>query len=267
MRRRQRRDDAPILSVESKPMPPVVSPDFVPPTRQDFLEKLKALHQPEASATEPPTSDFLARLRALSTGKSLPVPTAPKVELVPYSGLNFDSVSKIELPVQGPQKEEEELRQKQAAEKEQMSEIFHYTKPIGFGLGVALQFMRDHGIIRPHNDDEPILEYRDENGFRIQGKDLFKHQSHIFAGKRPGEKHRQRDILRHRAVEMQEMASVGDTPLHTASALRKTLSQRKQAFIELTGENRSVMPYEPEKGFVGKRNKKRLRLKKQSVED
>lgn len=261
MRKRQRReerDDIPNLTIESRPQAPVVPPGFVPPPPTEFLQKLKSLgvHQ---DASEPPKDDgFLTRLRALSSGKSLPVPAMPLANVFPSSGLNFDNLSKIGLPAANKPSHETTTVQTKHSEPETISEILHYTKPIGFGLGVALQYMKDHGILREHKEDEPILEYRDDNGFKITGKDVFKYQSHIFSGKRPSEKHRRRDIARHKAAEMQKMADIGDTPLHSASSLRKALGERKQPFIVLSGENRSVMPYEP----VDKHPKKRLRLKK-----
>lgn len=73
--------------------------------------------------------------------------------------------------------------------------------------------------------------------------------------------------MRHKADEMRTTADIGDTPLHTASSLRKVLSEKKQAFIELSGENRLVMPYEPRKEENSKPKRKRLKLKKQDATD
>ena len=263
MRKRQRRDsDLPIVSINPTPIHPNAPPDFIPPTPQQFIERLRLLREARKEDRKP---DFLTRLKALSSGNSLPVPTSfPKVEVIPESGVAFDSLTKMDLPKSVHKEKDVSVKEvkieAEKQEKEKISEILMYDQPIGFGLGGALKYLSHHGILKEKSENEPILEYRDEHGFRITGKEVFRHQSHIFSGKRPGEKHRKRDLMRHRAEEMQKMAEIGDTPLHTASALRKTLEERKQAFIELTGENRTVIPYEPE---VKKTKRKRLKFKKQ----
>lgn len=265
MRRRERRIemDAPYLPLDAPLKPPTAKPGETIPSPKQILDRINELEQ-NPPPPVPTVSSILSRLKALSESTVKPVPTTvPKIELIPRTGVSFDSLSKLTLPKREREPEKSEPPETPVIQAE-VEPVVHYDKPIGFGIATALKYISDHGILKEHKgDDEQILEYRDEHGFKLSAKEAFKHQSHIFSGKKPGEKHRKKDMMRHRADEIHATAETGDTPLRTASSLRKVLSEKKQAFIELSGENRQVMPYEPKKEEQDKPKKKRLKLKKQ----
>jgi hypothetical protein len=234
MKKRQKAERLPI-ALFSSPIPPSAPPGFVPPTVPALLDRLAVLSEsspplPPAAALAPagpppapPDAAFLDRLRALASADILPIPASP---------------ARIEprAPPAAPP----------AAPAGAMAALMHYDAPLGFGIGRALQYIAAHGVLVPHRGDaEPLLEYRDDAGRRVAGKAAFKHQSHIFGGRRPGERQQRKALARQSAEARREAADVGDTPLHTASALRRALAQRQTAFLELSGAQRTVVPYEP----------------------
>jgi hypothetical protein len=146
-----------------------------------------------------------------------------------------------------------------------IAEILRYDEPLGFGIGRALRYISAHGILVEHRgDDEQLLEYRDEDGHLLGTKAAFKYQSHIFSGKRPGERQRRRQMSKQRADEIRDAAQPGDTPLHTASALRRTLAEKGQPFIEIAGDRGpDAIPCDARDDR--RPRKKRLRLKKRKA--
>ncbi|KAH0786422.1 U4/U6.U5 tri-snRNP-associated protein 1 [Histomonas meleagridis] len=294
MRKRQKapREEKFIDDSDLNLRPPHAPPDYVPPSPAEVLQRLnnigKSLNPTttpsfipppptnvfafNSNQTDSPKLDILSRLKAISQGESLPVPTSkPTIEIVPKVGIELDDLNQIEAPkptnsklatltALKPLEASDESPEPQGPD----NSVFHYDRPIGFGIGPTLEFIIHNGIMIEHKgEDEQVLEYRDSSGHLINGKAAFKHQSHVFSGKAPGLKYRLKRLEKIKAEEKKKTFQIGDTPLHTASSLRHTLEEKKQAFIELTGEQRDVLPYEPvkEQEKNTKTRKKRLKLR------
>lgn len=279
--------------------PPSAPPDYVPPTPVQIFNRLQTINEsqiipstettteipnqvePVAPAPDAKTLDILSRLKAISNGETMPVPTEmPTINMLPKIGIEFDSMSHIEAPkADNPLAALEELvENEEEDQKESFTnpiDFLQYDKPLGFGIARAYQYACSHGLIYNHKgDDEQILEYRDGEGNLIDTRAAFKLQSHIFSGRGSSIKNRLKAQIKARAFNNRDNFEVGDTPLHTATSLRNALAENRTAFIELTGENKRVMPYQPlklevdEKSKAKKeRKKKRLKLKKKKIED
>lgn len=280
--------------------PPGAPSSYVPPTPIQIFNRLQPSSETQiipsidTTTTEIPnqvesispapdgkTLDILSRLKAISNGETLPVPTEmPKINVLPKIGIEFDSMSHIEAPK--PDNPLAALEELQENEEEDKNETFsnpidflQYDKPLGFGIARAYQYACSHGLIRNHKgDDEQILEYRDSEGNLIDTRTAFKLQSHIFSGRGSSIKNRLKAQIKSRAFNNRDNFEVGDTPLHTATSLRNALAQNQTAFIELTGENKRVMPYQPLKLDVDEKmkakkdkKKKRLKLKFKKIEE
>ena len=91
----------------------------------------------------------------------------------------------------------------------------------------------------------------------------FKAQSHRFAGRFPGAKKRQKQYEKSAAKARIDGQMPGDTPLQSGKALREVLEQTGSAHIDLTGENKSIIPYiQQEKPTDKSFERKKKRLKK-----
>ncbi|KAK8889504.1 hypothetical protein M9Y10_034253 [Tritrichomonas musculus] len=277
------------LSVVSRP--PGSPPNYVPPTPAEIFARLQGHNEneiipstnstteiipnqvePVDPAPDSKTLDILARLKAISNGETMPVPTEmPKINVLPKIGVEFDSMSHIEAPkADNPLAALEELQENEESEDEPINnpiDFLQYDKPLGFGIARAYRYAATHGLIYKHKgDDEQILEYRDGEGNLIDTRTAFKLQSHIFSGRYSSIKNRLKSQIKARAFNNKDNFEVGDTPLHTAASLRNALAENKTAFIELTGENKRVMPYEPirldiDEKMKAKKEKKKKRLK------
>ena len=146
-------------------------------------------------------------------------------------------------------------------EREKMKAIMGYNKPLGFGIMRTYEYLfKNHMLYKPEED---LIEHRDEFGNKADFKTAFKAQSHRFAGRFPGAKKRQKDYEKSAAKARMENQLPGDTPLQSGKALREALERAGQAHIELTGENKSVIPYIPQEEHIDKAlEKKKKRLKK-----
>lgn len=282
--------------------PPGAPPSFVPATPVEIFNRLHANDEtlvipstdtaaaaaemanqvePISPAPDGKTLDILSRLKAISNGETLPVPTEmPKISMLPKVGIEFDSMSHIEAPkADNPLSILKELQENEEEEKNEKIinpvDFLQYDKPLGFGIARAYQYACSHGLIQNHKgDDEQILEYRDGEGNLIDTKAAYKLQSQIFSGRFSSIKNRLKAQIRARAYNNKDNFEVGDTPLHTATSLRNALAQNQTAFIELTGENKKVMPYQPLKLDVDEKmkakkekKKKRLKLKTKKQEE
>ncbi|OHT16264.1 hypothetical protein TRFO_13269 [Tritrichomonas foetus] len=284
--------------------PPGAPPDYEPPSPADILSRLQQINSgkfsfgqtvnpvnqtnsfnqiPENSVSfnslpanpEPDnnnkTLDILSRLKAISNGDSLPVPTAmPKIEILPTVGVEFDSLTHIDAPKpDNPIAAIERLQYTEEPEESPVADaasLLNYDKPLGFGLCRAMDYIVNHGLYIEHKgDDEQIIEYRDDEGNLIDAKAAFKHQSHIFSGQKPGLKMRMKRQAKNRALANRDNFQVGDTPLHMASSLRNALSEKKQPFLELTGEKREIIPYEIQVSALDAENKKEKEKKKKRL--
>jgi hypothetical protein len=272
MKKRQRSEERRSipLSPNGCDVPPSAPPDFTPPTPKQILDRLKhlsELHPPRPDPPrplDPPASDFLSRLRAISSGATLPIPTSlPRIELLPPTGVALDSLSELSLPSGAAQTAADEPP---APNRAPIGEILRYDEPLGLGIGRALRYISSHGVLVEHRgDDEQLLEYRDEDGRLLDTKAAFKHQSHIFGGKRPGERQWRRQAAKRRATEVRDAARPGDTPLHTASALRRTLAEKAQPFIEISGDRAvGAIPCDPREDRQPR--KRRIKLKKRKAD-
>lgn len=268
MRKRQKttREEVALVPDDVIARPPTAPTDYVPPPPSAILDRLSAAAAATAAPTAPiralgsgiaaggiemsavpsaQRTDVLSRLKAISRGDSLPVPRALPIA---------SSAGRI-----GTETDDSAAPQTERADS---GSAVAYDRPIGFGIGAALEFISRNGILVEHRgDDEQILEYRDSNGNLVNGKAAFKYQSHIFSGKAPGLKYRKKREERIRAEERKRVFQIGDTPLHAASSLRAALGERQQAFLELSGDQRGVMPYEPSKEEVKDTSLRRKRLK------
>ena len=151
--------------------------------------------------------------------------------------------------------------EKTKEEREKMKEVMGYNKPLGFGIMRTFDYLcKNHMLYKPEED---LIEHKDEFGNKADFKAAFKAQSHRFAGRYPGAKKRQKDFEKSAAKARIDNQMPGDTPLQSGKALREALEQAGQAHIELTGENKSVIPYIPQEEHIDKSlEKKKKRLKK-----
>ena len=271
--------------------PPGAPSNYVPPTPQEILNRLRQIdnrnsaeerNKPEESRDQPvkeksdapKPNDILSRLKLIADGAEFAVPTSmPRIEVAQTDGVDYDALSHIEAPKQdAPLAALQKLQAIEEPDVEQVStndavSMLHYDKPLGFGLCRAMNYIITHGLYIEHKgDDEQIIEYRDDHGNLIDSKTAFKYHSHVFSGSRPGTKTRLKFQIKNHAYSNRENFQVGDTPLHSASNLRNILSEKKQAFIELTGENREAIPiekpdYEIDQTAKKQKKKKRLKLK------
>ena len=160
------------------------------------------------------------------------------------------------VEVNHPEKTEEK--------KEEMKKIMGYNKPLGFGIFRTYEYLAKNSLLYhydPENAD--IIEHRDEFGNIADTKAAFKAQSHKFAGSGPGAKRRQKlkeqSIARARLMNQDQ----GDTPLQSGKALREALEKQGTACIELTGKDKSIIPFIPQEEQADKAlEKKKKRLKK-----
>lgn len=275
MRKRQKtnREEINLTQNDIIEKPPGAPINYVPPKPSEILSKLSSIRSENFEITqvntigdgiankgielnEIPTVqkidnsnklDILSRLKAISKGETLPVPKAlPKATIFNKIGVET----------------EDNNNTKTTETKKEVETVVQYDKPIGFGIGPALEFISRNGILVEHQgDEEQILEYRDSNGNLINGKAAFKYQSHIFSGKAPGLKYRKKRLEKIKAEEKKKIFQIGDTPLHSASSLRTTLEERKQPFIELSGSQRNVLPYEPSQEDIKDTSQRKKRLK------
>ena len=141
-----------------------------------------------------------------------------------------------------------------------MREVMGYTKPLGFSIFRTYDFLVQHNLLLKASDD--IIEHRYEFGNIADYKAAFKAHSHKFAGRFPGAKKRQKEFEKSMAKARLENNMPGDTPLQSGKALREVLEKSGSAHIDLTGENRTVIPYVQQEKPVDKafeRKKKRLK--------
>ena len=115
------------------------------------------------------------------------LPSAPK----PQSANPIDKITTPEIPVTRANREAVEFiiedlkptEQQTVENSPQIPGIDTSEKPLGFGIGRALEYARKNGLIQRTDD---IIEYRDEFGNILKGKEAFKFQSRVFSGFKAG---------------------------------------------------------------------------------
>lgn len=278
----QNKLNLPFEEPASMPAPSTVLPNCTSANQHNIFHRLSsATAQIESIIPSiDSTDDILSRLKQIAGNGVMPIPTdLPKFEILPKIGIEFDSISHIEAPQQNndpiAQLENlEKIEEPEVISYKDALEIMNYDKPLGFGIFRAFKYAATHGLLPEHKgDDEQILEYRDREGNLMDTRTAFKMQSHIFSGRDSKIKNRLRAQRRSRAYTNRENFEVGDTPLKTATALRSALAENKTAFIELTGENQRIIPYQPQQSQLDEalkakndRRKKRLKLKNKKRE-
>lgn len=77
------------------------------------------------------------------------------------------------------------------------------------------------------------IEHYDSEGHRMTPKEAYKHLSHKFHGKTPGKTKQEKIQRRREAERRRQAASLGDTPLGSASALRQHQKTTGDTFVML----------------------------------
>lgn len=213
------------------------------------------------------STSFLARLKAISSGATLAVPKAlPEARVLQKIG-DTQFTKPDETKNESSSTPNRPKRNKSEDPKSVIS-ILDYDRPLGFGVAATLQYLSSHGLLIEYNrEEQSIIEYKDDDGNIIDSKMAFKHHSHVFSGKAPGEKKKARLRQIAQSEKRRQNTDIGDTPLHTASTLRSVLKEKQQPYLELTGVEKSVLPYKPESNINPKieakiKKKKKLKLKK-----
>ena len=193
--------------------------------------------------------------------KPQPNPSKPKFNLFNIPKFQSDvSIEAQQNPTEDHITESKTTDQSQQLGKDTVNEVMGYNKPLGFGILRTYQYLVKNHML--YKQEEDLIEHKDEFGNKADFKSAFKAQSHRFAGRYPGAKKRQKQLEKSAAKARMDNQLPGDTPLQSGKALREMLEQSGTAHIELTGENKSVIPYIPQQQQVDKafeRKKKRLK--------
>lgn len=221
------------------------------------LLKLKRKTENDKPILSPPkrTKDLLSNIISMNSLIS---------EMGSYSNTENTSEDKGMLNIEGNLDKSKYVKKEvtldQLKKRKELNEIMSYASELGFGIGQAFKYFSTNGMLYHHKGrEEQILEYKDEFGNIVTGKEAFKAHSHAFHGHTGSqkliEKRKMKALLRNKTD------SFGDTPLQSGAALREKLKENETYYLDLTGSNKTVVPYIPVKDT----NKEELEVKRKKM--